>query len=73
MKLSSGVMILSKHPEVFEKCDFNTSKKSDKAAQKSCVLMQVQIGSKTLLIGGTHLDSKSRIRYLQYEMTKVKS
>lgn len=71
-KLSSGVMILSKYPMKFLKnVIFNTSKKSDKAAQKSCVLVQVEIGSKTLLIGGTHLDSKSQeSRYLQYEMTK---
>lgn len=71
-KLSSGVMILSKYPIKFLKnVIFNTSKKSDKAAQKSCVLVQVEIGSKTLLLGGTHLDSKSQeSRYLQYEMTK---
>ena len=71
-KLSSGVMILSKHPMKFLKnLIFNTSKKSDKAAQKSCVLVQVEIGNKTLLIGGTHLDSKSQeSRYMQYEMTK---
>ena len=71
-KLSSGVMILSKHPMKFLKnVIFNTSKKSDKAAQKSCILVQVEIGSKTLLIGGTHLDSKSQeSRQLQYEMTK---
>ena len=71
-KLSSGVMILSKHPMKFlKKVIFNTSKKSDKAAQKSFVLVQVEIGSKTLLLGGTHLDSKSQeSRYLQYEMTK---
>ena len=71
-KLSSGVMILSKYPMKFLKnVIFNTSKKSDKAAQKSCVLVQVEIGSKTLLLGGTHLDSKSQeSRYLQYEMTK---
>ena len=71
-KLSSGVMILSKHPMKFLKnVIFNTSKKSDKAAQKSCVLVQVEIGSKTLLLGGTHLDSKSQeSRHLQYEMTK---
>lgn len=71
-KLSSGVMILSKYPIKFLKnVVFNTSKKSDKAAQKSCVLVQVEIGSKTLLLGGTHLDSKSQeSRYLQYEMTK---
>ena len=71
-KLSSGVMILSKHPIKFLKnVIFNTSKKSDKAAQKSCVLVQVEIGSKALLLGGTHLDSKSQeSRYQQYEMTK---
>ena len=71
-KLSSGVMILSKYPIKFLKnVIFNTSKKSDKAAQKSCVLVQVEIGSKTLLLGGTHLDSKSQeSRHLQYEMTK---
>lgn len=71
-KLSSGVMILSKYPIKFLKnVIFNTSKKSDKAAQKSCVLVQVEIGSKTLLLGGTHLDSKSQeSRCLQYEMTK---
>jgi len=71
-KLSSGVMILSKYPIKFLKnVIFNTSKKSDKAAQKSCVLVQVEIGSKTMLLGGTHLDSKSQeSRYLQYEMTK---
>ena len=71
-KLSSGVMILSKYPLKFlENVIFNTSKKSDKAAQKSCVLVQVEIGSKSLLLGGTHLDSKSQeSRYLQYEMTK---
>ena len=71
-KLSSGVMILSKHPMKFLKnVIFNTSKKSDKAAQKSCVLVQVEIGSKILLLAGTHLDSKSQeSRHLQYEMTK---
>ena len=73
-KLSSGVMILSKYPITFLKnVIFNTSKKSDKAAQKSCVLVQVEIGNKSLLLAGTHLDSRSQeSRYLQYEMIKNK-
>ncbi len=71
-KLSSGVMILSKHPLTFLKnIIFKTSKKLDNVAQKSCVLVQVKIGNKTLLVGGTHLDSKSQeSRHMQYEITR---
>ena len=71
-KLSNGVMILSKYPITFLKnVIFNTSKKSDKAAQKSCVLVQVKIGNKPVLLAGTHLDSRSQeSRFLQYEIIK---
>ena len=65
-------MILSKHPIEFKKnIIFNTSEKSDKAAQKSCALVEIKIGNKKILVGGTHLDSKSQAsRFIQYEMTK---
>ena len=61
MEISSGVMMLSKYPFDFQKnVIFNTSKKSDKAAQKSCVLIEVKNRNKSLLLAGTHLDSKSQ-------------
>ena len=71
-RLSNGIMILSKHPIEFKKnIIFNTSEKSDKAAQKSCALVEIKIGNKKILVGGTHLDSKSQAsRFIQYEMTK---
>ena len=71
-RISSGVMLLSKYPFEFKKnVIFNTSKKSDKAAQKSCVLIEVSIGNKKIFVGGTHLDSKSKTsRLMQYDITK---
>jgi len=71
-RISSGVMILSKYPlELKKHVIFNTSEKSDKAAQKACTLVEIEIGNKKILVGGTHFDSKSEeSRYMQYEMTK---
>lgn len=71
-RISSGVMILSKYPlELKKHVIFNTSKKSDKAAQKACTLVEIEIENKKILVGGTHFDSKSQeSRYMQYEMTK---
>lgn len=74
LKLSSGVMILSKYPiEVIDHIIFNVSKGSDRAAQKGCSLMKIKINNKSIYLGGTHLDSKSKdARNLQYNLTKEK-
>ena len=70
-KLSSGVMILSKHPlELVKHVVFNVSKKSDKGAQKGCSLIKININDKEVFLAGTHLDSKSNnSRSLQYQIT----
>ena len=69
-KLSSGVMILSKYPlKLIKHVIFDVSKKSDKGAQKGCSLVEIKINNKKLLLGGTHLDSKSpESRSLQYKL-----
>ena len=69
-KLSSGVMILSKYSlELIKHVIFDVSKKSDKGAQKGCSLVEIKINNKKLLLGGTHLDSKSpESRSLQYKL-----
>lgn len=74
LKLSSGIMILSKFPfNLADHIIFGVSKKSDKGAQKGCSLITVKLKNKSILIGGTHLDSKSEIsRNLQYKLTKEK-
>jgi len=72
IKLSNGVMILSKHPlEYIDNIIFKVSKKSDRMAQKGCVLVKIHFNDKEILIAGTHLDSKSQIaKQLQYTMSK---
>ena len=74
LKLSSGIMILSRYPfELIEHIIFNVSKKSDRGAQKGCSLLQINLNNKQLMIAGTHLDSKNeKSRTLQYELTKEK-
>ncbi|MFL2585910.1 MAG: endonuclease/exonuclease/phosphatase family protein [Parvicellaceae bacterium] len=72
LKLSSGVMILSKYPtELIDHVIFGVSKKSDWGAQKGCSLIKVKINNRSILVGGTHLDSKSEVsRNMQYHITK---
>ena len=74
LKLSSGIMILSRHPfELIDHIIFNVSKKSDRGAQKGCSLVQINLNNKQLMIAGTHLDSKNEnSRTLQYKLTKEK-
>lgn len=74
LKLSSGVMILSKYPlELVKHVVFNVSKKSDKGAQKGCSLIKININNKKVFLAGTHLDSKSNnSRSLQYQITNDK-
>ena len=71
LKLSSGVMILSKYPfELVKHVVFNVSKKSDRGAQKGCSLVKINVNDKEVLLAGTHLDSKSNnSRSLQYQIT----
>ena len=72
VKMTSGVMILSKYPyELVAHEIFNVSKKTDNAAQKACSLIKVNINGKKILIGGTHLDSRNEeSRILQSKLTK---
>ena len=74
IKLSSGVMILSKHPfKLVDHVIFGVSKKIDKAAQKGCSLIKVNINNKSILVGGTHLDSKNELsKKTQYKILKEK-
>ena len=74
IKLSSGVMILSKHPfNLVDHVIFGVSKKVDKAAQKGCSLIKVNINNKSILIAGTHLDSKNELsKKTQYKILKEK-
>ena len=74
LKLSSGVMILSKYPiQLKEHVIFNVSQKIDKAAQKGCSLVEININEKIIYVAGTHLDSKSHeSRNLQYQITSEK-
>tara|TARA_B100000780_G_C21060273_1_gene426121 strand:+ start:39 stop:911 length:873 start_codon:yes stop_codon:yes gene_type:complete len=72
IKLSSGVMILSKYPlEMIDHITFNVSKKIDRVAKKGCSLVRINIGETQILVGGTHLDSHSKeSRNKQYEILK---
>lgn len=72
VKMTSGVMILSKYPyELIAHEIFNVSKKTDNLAQKACSLIKVNINGKNILIGGTHLDSRNEeSRILQSKLTK---
>jgi endonuclease/exonuclease/phosphatase family metal-dependent hydrolase len=74
MKMTSGVMILSKYPyELINHEIFNVSKKTDNAAQKACSLVKININGKKILLGGIHLDSKNKeSRILQCELTSEK-
>jgi len=72
VKMTSGVMILSKYPyELIAHEIFNVSKKTDNSAQKACSLIKVNINGKKILVGGTHLDSRNEeSRILQSKLTK---
>jgi len=74
MKMTSGVMILSKYPyELINHEIFNVSEKTDNAAQKACSLVKININGKKILLGGIHLDSKNKeSRILQCELTSEK-
>ena len=70
IKLSNGIMFLSKHPiELIDKVIFNVSKKSDRMAQKGCALVKLNYNEIPFLIAGTHLDSKGQdVRDKQYQL-----
>ena len=72
VKITSGVMILSKYPyELITHEIFNVSKKTDNSAQKACSLIKVNINGKKILVGGTHLDSRNEeSRILQSKLIK---
>lgn len=72
IKLSNGVMFLSKHPvKLIDKVIFNVSKKSDRMAQKGCALIEMSFHGQNILVAGTHLDSKGQeVRDKQYQMIK---
>ena len=74
VKMTSGVMILSKYPyELIAHEIFGVSKKTDNSAQKACSLVKVNINGKKILVGGTHLDSRNEeSRILQSRLTKEK-
>ncbi len=74
IKLSNGVMFLSKQPiELIDKVIFNVSKKSDKIAQKGCALVKLHHNNRPILIAGTHLDSKGQeVRDKQYQLINDK-
>lgn len=74
LKVSSGVMILSKYPlELIKHVVFDVSKKIDRAAEKGCSLVKININDKDLFLAGTHLDSKNKdSRYLQYQIINEK-
>ena len=74
IKLSNGVMFLSKHPiELVDKVIFNVSKKSDRMAQKGCALVKLNYNGISFLIAGTHLDSKGQdVRDKQYQLIRDK-
>tara|TARA_B100000927_G_scaffold279068_1_gene262341 strand:- start:497 stop:1387 length:891 start_codon:yes stop_codon:yes gene_type:complete len=74
IKLSSGLMILSKYPfELVKHEIFNVSKNSDRWAQKGCSLIKIKINQKSILIAGLHLDSKNEVsRNLQYNLVNEK-
>jgi len=74
IKLSSGLMILSKYPfELVKHEIFNVSKNSDRWAQKGCSLIKIKINQKSILIAGLHLDSKNEVsRNLQYKLVNEK-
>ena len=72
VKMTSGVMILSKYPyELIAHEIFNVSKKTDNSAQKACSLIRININGKKILVGGTHLDSRNEeSRISQSKLTK---
>ena len=72
VKMTSGVMILSKYPyELIVHEIFNVSKKTDNSAQKACSLIRININGKKILVGGTHLDSRNEeSRISQSKLTK---
>ena len=72
IKLSNGIMILSKYPIEYEHhIRFIDSEGNDKMAQKGCVLITASIRDKEWLIAGTHLNSTSQeVRDLQYQQIK---
>ena len=72
IKLSNGIMILSKYPIEYEHhIRFVDTEGNDKMAQKGCVLITASIRDKEWLIAGTHLNSTSQeIRDLQYQQIK---
>ena len=74
LKMTSGVMILSKYPyELIAHEIFNVSKKTDNTAQKACSLIKVDINGKKILLAGTHLDSRNKeSRISQSKLTKEK-
>ena len=74
IKLSNGVMFLSKHPiELVDKVIFNVSKKSDRMAQKGCALVKLNYNGISFLIAGTPLDSKGQdVRDKQYQLIRDK-
>ena len=72
LKMTSGVMILSKYPyELIAHEIFNVSKRTDNSAQKACSLIKVNINGKKILLAGTHLDSRNKeSRISQSKLTK---
>ncbi len=72
IKLSNGIMILSKYPlKYLHHIRFKDAKGNDKMAQKGCVLVEVTINNKKWMIAGTHLNSGNQeIRDLQYQQIK---
>ena len=72
IRLSNGIMILSKHNiKYIDNIRFSKVNGLEKMAQKSCVIVSVEIKNKNLLVAGTHLNSASqKERNKQYNKIK---
>jgi len=72
IRISNGILILSKYNiKYIDNIPFSKVKGLEKMAQKSCVIISVEINNKSLLIAGTHLNSASQNeRNKQYNKIK---
>ena len=74
IRLSNGILIASKIPlQYIDHVTFAKPEGNEKMAQKGCVLVQCNWGNQPLLIGGTHLNSRSQeTRRNQYKTISSK-
>ncbi len=69
IKLSNGIMVLSKFPlDYIKHITFDKTKGNERLAQKGCVLTSFSWNNKTIYLAGTHLNSLSQeARRAQYK------